>query len=80
MYPYGAPLYALMDHGKHFVVRFLDFVSKTTGAEHYLSRAYHTQTNGQTTQLNKMIVQQLGHSVADHRTDWEQCLEPLAYF
>ena len=45
VYAYGAPLYVLTDNGKQFTAKFFDAVCSMLGSRHFLTTAYHPQTD-----------------------------------
>ena len=67
MYVYGAPQYVLTDNGPQFAAKFFDSVCALLGIRHYLTTAYHPQTNGQTERFNMTIVQRLRYYVEEHQ-------------
>ncbi|CDF40922.1 unnamed protein product [Chondrus crispus] len=79
VYVYGAPRYVLTDNGPQFAAKFFDAVCALLGVRHYLTTAYHPQTNGQTERFNRTLVQRLRHYVAEHQRDWDEYIQPLTF-
>ncbi|CDF38169.1 unnamed protein product [Chondrus crispus] len=79
VYVYGAPRYMLTDNGPQFAAKFFDAVCALLGVRHYLTTAYHPQTNGQTERFNRTLVQRLRHYVAEHQRDWDEYIQPLTF-
>ena len=46
---------------------------------HYLTTAYHPQTNGQTERFNRTLVQRLRNYVEEHQRDWDEYIQPLTF-
>ena len=46
VYIYGAPRYVLTGNGPQFAAKFFDAVCALLGVQHYLTTAYHPQSNG----------------------------------
>ena len=53
------PYYVLTDYGPQFVTKFFEAFCSMLGLKHYLTTAYHPQTNGQTERFNKTIAARL---------------------
>ena len=49
------------------------------GLKHYLTTAYHPQTNRQVERLNKTIAARLRHYTEEHQRDWDVYVQPLTY-
>ena len=80
VYPYGAPRYVLTDNGPQFAAKFFDAVAcALLGVRHYLTTAYHPQTNGQTERFNRTLVARLRHYVEEHQRDWDDYVQPLTF-
>ncbi|CDF32918.1 unnamed protein product [Chondrus crispus] len=79
VYVYGAPRYVLTDNGPQFAAKFFDAVCALLGVRHYLTTAYHPQSNGQTERFNRTLVQRLRHYVEEHQRDWDDYLQPLTF-
>ena len=45
---------------------------KILGTQQRFSTAYHTQTDGQTERMNRILEDILRHFVAPHHTDWDE--------
>ena len=45
VYVYGAPRYVLTDNSPQFAAKFFDAVCALLGVQHYLTTAYHPQSN-----------------------------------
>ena len=79
VYPYGAPTHLLSDNGPQFASKFFAAVNYMLGVKHYLTTAYHPQSNGQTERFNKTLVQRLRHYVEEHQANWDIFVQPLTY-
>ena len=79
VYVYGAPRYVLTDNGPQFAAKFFDAVCALLGVRHYLTTAYHPQSNGQTERFNRTLVQRLRHYVEEHQRDWDDYVQPLTF-
>ena len=79
VYPYGVPSYLVTDNGPQFASKFFEAVCTMLGVQHYLTTAYHPQTNGQSERFNRTILDRLRHYVADHQADWDEFVQPLVY-
>ncbi|CDF39905.1 unnamed protein product [Chondrus crispus] len=73
-------------HGNRHVLVMTDRFTKLTRSiplrtttAHYLTTAYHPQTNGQTERFNRTLVQRLRHYVAEHQRDWDEYIQPLTF-
>lgn len=63
----------------HFASKFFEVVCFLLGARHYLTGAYHPQTNGQIELFKWTLIQRLRHYVEEHRRDWEEYVQPLTF-
>ena len=79
VYVSGAPRYVLTDNGPQFAAKFFDAVCALLGLRHYLTTAYHPQSNGQTERFNRTLVQRLRHYVEGHQRDWDDYVQPLTF-
>ncbi|CAN8075930.1 unnamed protein product [Agarophyton chilense] len=68
VYPYCAPLYLLTDNGSNLASKFFEAVCKVLNIKHYLTTAYHPQTNGQVEGFNHTLVSGLRHYTEEHQT------------
>ena len=66
VYVYGAPRYVLTENGPQFAAKVFDTVCALLGMQHYLTKAYHPQSNGQTERFNRKLVHCLQHYVEEH--------------
>ena len=46
---------------------------------HYLTTAYHPQSNGPTKRFNRTLVQRLRPYVEEHQRDWDDYVQPLTF-
>ena len=79
VYVYGAPRYVVTDNGPQFAAKFFDAVCALLGVRHYLTTAYHHQSNWQTERFNPTLVQRLQHYVEEHQHDWDDYVQPLTF-
>ena len=79
VYVYGAPNFLLTDNGPQFVAKFFEAVCALLGVRHFMTTAYHPQTNGQTERFNRTILDRLRHYVAENQTDWDAYVQPLTF-
>ena len=59
--------------------KFFGAVCTLLGVRHYLTTAYHPQSNGQTERFNRMLVQRLRNYVEEHQRDWDDYVQPLTF-
>lgn len=78
IYALGAPLCVLADNGTRLVAKFFGFVCGIMGSKHYVSRAYHLLTVGQTERLSKATMQRPRYYVADHQAHRDHYVQMLA--
>jgi len=67
---HGLPETALSDRGLQFAAEFMKELNEILGIKTKLSMAYHSQTNGQTEQVNQEIEQYLEMFVSHRLNDW----------
>ena len=79
VYVYGAPRYVLTDNGPQFAAKCFDAVCALLGVRHYLTMAYHPQSDGETERFNRTLVQRLRHYVEEHQRDWDDYVQPLTF-
>lgn len=78
VYFYGVR-YVLTDNGLQFAAKFFEAVCTLRGVRHYLTTAYHPETNGQTERFNRTLVQRLRHYLEEHQRDWDDYVQPLTF-
>ncbi|KAJ9520962.1 hypothetical protein QJQ45_014157 [Haematococcus lacustris] len=73
-----APVYTWSSLGKyrgpHFNSHFWEHVCALCKVAHYMSSAYHPESDGQTERVNRVIEEMLRHYVNDAHTDWAEHL------
>lgn len=67
---YGVPKYFCSDRGTHFKNKEVEEVCKNLVITQIFSSAYHSQTNGMTELMNKLICNSLTHYVNKNKKDW----------
>ena len=79
VYAYGAPIYLLTDNAQNLIARFFESVCTLLGIKHFLTAAYHPQTNGQAERFNKTLIRSLRNYVTEHQLNWDDYIYPLTY-
>src|SRR5882724_10176251 len=73
------PTDIICDWGKHFILRFWQFLCQLLGIKANFSMAYHPETDGQTERVNQILEQYLQVYINYQQDDWVNLL-PLAEF
>ncbi|KAJ9524507.1 hypothetical protein QJQ45_019534 [Haematococcus lacustris] len=71
---HGMPASVITDRGPHFNSHFWEHVCALCKVAHYMSSAYHPESDGQTERVNRVIEEMLRHYVNDAHTDWAEHL------
>ncbi|KAJ9531760.1 hypothetical protein QJQ45_021907 [Haematococcus lacustris] len=71
---HGMPASVITDRGPHFNNHFWEHVCALCKVAHYMSSAYHPESDGQTERVNRVIEEMLRHYVNDAHTDWAEHL------
>ena len=79
VYVYGALHYVLTENGPQFAAKFFDAVCALLGVRHYLTTAYHPQSNGRTERFNRTLTQRLRNYVEEHQRVWDDYVQPLTF-
>nr|GEV92953.1 reverse transcriptase domain-containing protein [Tanacetum cinerariifolium] len=72
---FGAPRTIISDHGTHFCNDQFSKVMLKYKVTHYLSTAYHPQTNGQVEVSNHSLKRILERTVGENRASWSDKLD-----
>jgi len=69
---HGNPEAIVSNRDPRFIGNFMTALLKILGTQQRFSTAYHTQTDGQTERMNRILEDILRHFVAPHHTDWDE--------
>jgi transposase InsO family protein len=76
---HGMPQEVISDRGSTWHNKFWKHVCRMVGLRHYMSTAYHPQTDGQSERTIQVLKDVLRAFVGPHQSDWDTWL-PLAQF
>jgi hypothetical protein len=76
---HGLPQEVISDRGSTWHNKFWKHVCRIVGMRHYMSTAYHPQTDGQSERSIQVLKDVLRSYVGPHQNDWDVWL-PLAQF
>lgn len=77
--PYGTPKCVLNDNVPQFVSKFYECICILLPIHPILTPAYHLQTNGKATRLNRTTFIQIRHQISENQKDLAEYIEQLAY-
>lgn len=68
---HGPPRVVISDRDPRFTANFFKVVAQMLGMDHYMSTAFHPQTDGQTERVNRVVEDYLRCFVLPDQSDWD---------